>query len=227
MSAPRVRRVLMWLGVAPALVALALVLKVGTMVYLNHSGRDDLAAGRLVPAADAFAQTERFNLLEPWVAHYDAGTVLFRQAEYAQARDRFETALRSVPAAQECRVRINLALTQEALGDAALADGDPVAAREAWTEGIDALAATGCADPTASALERTAAGVVERLRGKLATTSPSTDLPPTSPPVTADELDRRNQRAQEQRHRDQQHHQDEADQDQGQDQPSEAPDYQW
>ena len=221
----RLRRVLMWLGLAPALVALALMLKVGSMLYLNHSGRDDLAAGRLEPAAAAFDQTQRFNLIEPWVAPYDLGTALYRQAEYAQARDRFEAALRTVPAAEECRVRINLALAQEALGDAALADGDPAAARKAWTEGLDTLQATGCAGPTpTSDRERTAAGVAERVRGKLSTTSAPTQTTPAPAPVAADDLDRRNQRAQEQRHR-KERRQDQAEQDPGR--PGEAPDYQW
>jgi hypothetical protein len=192
----------MVLGLVPLLLSLALTLKVGTMLQLNHAGRHDLAAGHYADAADSFDATRFANAFEPWVATYDAGTALYLKGEFAEARDRLRRSLADVPAQQECRVRINLALTDEAMGDAAVADGDVAAARTAWEEGRAVLAANDCTSPTGDQ-GRTAATIDTRLAGKVAATPGDTEestVPPPDP-TTAQSLERRNERAAQVRQR--------------------------
>lgn len=140
----RRRRILFLIGLLPLGLALLLVLKVATMLYLNSTGRDDYAGNRLAAAAGAFETTLLGNVLESWVAPYDLGTTHYRQGDFDQARERLEEALALAPPPEQCRVRINLALADEALGDAALADGEVATARSRWRLARDVLAAGGC-----------------------------------------------------------------------------------
>jgi tetratricopeptide (TPR) repeat protein len=167
----RVRRALFVLGLLPLSLALLLVLKVAIMLHLNSRGRDDYGAGRYTGAAAAFESTLFVNVLESWVAPYDLGTARYRQGEFASARAQLEDALALAPAAEECRVRINLALADEALGDAAVADGDVSTARADWAAGHAVLTQGGClveGDDASDSSSGTGAG-------DPAKTSPDTD----------------------------------------------------
>ena len=114
------------------------------MLHLNSDGRDAYEAGDFTSAAAAFESTLTGNVLERWVAPYDLGTAEYRQDDFGAARRHLEEALALAPAEEECRVRINLALADEALGDAAVADGDVTSARDHWATGRAVLAEGGC-----------------------------------------------------------------------------------
>ena len=196
------RRLLFALGLVPALAALLLVLKVATMLQLNASGREHFAGGRYADAASVFDTTLLANVLEGWVAPYDLGTARFQQEDYLRAREALREALRLAPAAEECRVRTNLSLTEEALGDAAVADGDVAGARTSWVAAQQALADGGCAPPPS---------LGRRLEEKVASAAPSPAAPAEPPSSDATSLDERNAEAERRRERQQQRREDRQD----------------
>jgi tetratricopeptide (TPR) repeat protein len=210
----RWRRRLLWLGLLPLLVALAFTGKVTSMLLLEWQGHSSYDGGEFGDARESFAANLTLNVLESWVAPYDEGTARYRLGDASGAVRSLEDALDQAPEEEQCRVRINLALAQEAVGDAALAGGRADVARSAWTTALATLAEGFClvvagddqrarsADPAAAAVDQAgAARVVDaRLREKLAT--PEDQATPTPPSSTRDEqLERRNERGQEQRDR--------------------------
>ncbi|UMG93450.1 hypothetical protein [Nocardioides sp. TF02-7] len=164
------RRVLLLLGVLPALLAVAFAVKVGVMLDHDRDGRGLFGDGDHAAAAAEFGANDRLNLLEPWVARFDEGAALHADGRPEEAIGRYEAALADVPVEEECTVRINLALAHETLGDAAAADEQGAAtAAEHWQAGIDVLAEGGCPEESGRGEEQTAdaAEVDRRLREKL------------------------------------------------------------
>lgn len=100
----RRRRLLLW-SALPVLPALALAARLLAAAWFGGQ------------AAAAFA-----NFLEPHKAPFAAGDALVLRGDYPGARAAFETALAGAPPEDECRVRVNLALSIERLGDAAAAN---------------------------------------------------------------------------------------------------------
>jgi len=74
-----------------------------------------------------------------------------------------------VPPKQECNVRINLSLADEAIGDAAADAGSLAEAKDAWQAGIDALDGGDCPHHAGLGQQQShdAAGVRQRLEQKL------------------------------------------------------------
>jgi tetratricopeptide (TPR) repeat protein len=169
-SKRRMRLVLVLAGVVPALLAFGLLLKVGVMMTHDRDGREEFDDEAYTAAAEEFAANDRLNWFEPWISPFDEGAALHADERYDAAVERYREALDSVPAAEECTVRINLALAHEALGDIALAPPeDSEEARAQWQEGIDVLAEGECPTDSGRGEEQTeqAAAVDQRLRDKL------------------------------------------------------------
>lgn len=168
---PLARRRAVWMvvGALPALIALAVVLRIGLMLHDNAAGRDAFDRGNDTAAIDSFADTRSFNLFQPWIAPFDEGTAHHADGDYAEALRSYGAALEVVPRREECTVRINAALAHEALGDAAAEGGDTAGARTEYQRGIDVLAAGKC--PTEAGRgqqQRDDAGSTDqRLRQKL------------------------------------------------------------
>ena len=101
-----------------------------------------------MPRDREFAVNATLNLMERWVAPYDAGIARYRLTDFAGAVDSFQDALATVPTEHACEVRINLALSQESVGDAAMAGGEAATAGDAWRAGVATLARGGCLDAT-------------------------------------------------------------------------------
>ncbi len=174
----RVRRALVLLGLVPFLLALGFAFKVAVMLGHDRDGRAALEATDPLTARAEFAANARFNVLESWVAPYDEGVARFQLGDHAGAVTFFSTALPLAPVDEVCRVRVNLALSHEALGDAALATaqgqtGDALrkaqdTARDAWARGREVLAPDDCLTGSAQQPRDPVAGSVdERLAGKL------------------------------------------------------------
>ncbi len=144
----RWRRRLLLLGLLPLLLALAFAAKVAVMLVHDDAGRTAYAAEGYADARGSFAANATLNHLEPWVSPYDEGTARYRLGDFAGAVGAFTTALATVPPEEECRVRINLGLAHESVGDAAVAGGDREAARRSWRAGARALADGGCLELT-------------------------------------------------------------------------------
>jgi tetratricopeptide (TPR) repeat protein len=140
----RTRRRLLLAGLPFALVALALQWKVAGMFDHDRDGRAFYAAGAFDDAQEAFASNRSLNLMEAWISPYDDGTAQYRLADFSGAVRSLEVALASAPKEEECRVRINLALAHEAVGDEAAASDDPATGRAEWQQALDVLKKGGC-----------------------------------------------------------------------------------
>jgi len=138
------RRLLYLIGLVPLLVALAFTVKVTTMRHHDGAGLGAWKSGNGAKALEQYSANKSLNLLQPWLAPFDAGDAAFLLGDYPRARKLFFAALDSVPHKQECTVRINLALTDEAIGDAASEAGSLDDAKDAWQAGIDALDGGDC-----------------------------------------------------------------------------------
>lgn len=167
----RLRRALWRAGIVPGVLVLVVLGKVLVMMSHDEEGRAAFTDTRFVQAAEEFAENRTWNWFEPWVAPFDEGAARHANEQYDVAVDHYATALETVPAIEECTVRINLALAHEALGDRA-ANTSPPNRNEAtaqWRAGIQALAEGDCPRESGRGPEQTedAAEVDQRLRQKL------------------------------------------------------------
>ena len=112
-------------------------------------GRAAYDAGEHVEAARRYAYQQRWTdpAVEPWKAWFNAGTAELRGAEHFRATEALRGALSRVPAgtpdvsgtSAECRVRTNLSLALEGLGDDSRAAADPAMAERYYTEAMDVI----------------------------------------------------------------------------------------
>lgn len=192
---PSRRRLL--LGSLPlCLVLLGFAGKVAVMERANSEGRLAYAAGDFAASRDAFDRNHPVNVLERWVAPFNSGAAGHRAGDYGGAVDDFTQAVRTVPHARECTVRINLAMSQERIGDLAVTAHDLVGARTAYQAGRLALLDGHC--PTAAgegAAQTRAARVLDaelvRKLSELPRQPTTTPTPTPSPsPTRSSEQDR-------------------------------------
>lgn len=170
----RRRRILMLAGILPALLVLALTLKVALMLQTNGSGREAFADEDYDGAAVVFADNQRLNWFESWIAAFNEGAGLQADGAWPDAITAYEAALEDVPDRDECTVRINLALVHEAVGDALQEDGNTDKAITSWKTGSKVLAAGECPTDSGRGEEQTehAATLDERLRNKVQQNQP-------------------------------------------------------
>ena len=194
--AARRNQLFLW-GLLPALVLLLLAGRVGLLLRADAAGRAAYASGEYGAAQGRFEANRSLNVLEPWKAPFNAGTALYRDEELAAAVDAFEAALDAGPGRDECTVRINLALTHEAIGDAAAEADDEPASRDAWTAGREVLAAGDCPTDAGRGPEQStvAATVDARLADELGDPPPEQQQPedegegPAAGPRAAEEAE--------------------------------------
>ena len=148
----RRRRLLVW-SALPALLVLCLSAKLLSVGILADTAARSFAAGDSSNVADAAAGLRIANFIEPHKAPFAEGDGLFLAGDFAAARQRFEEALSLAGTADECVVRVNLALTIERLGDAQAKAEDPTAAARLFAEGVAVVEAApeGCFDAGADA----------------------------------------------------------------------------
>jgi hypothetical protein len=119
--------------------------------------------------AEAAAGLRFANFTEPHKAPFAEGDGLFLAGDYAGARRSFEEALDLAGQADQCAVRVNLALSIERLGDAKASAGDPAAAGRLFAEALAVVEAApdGCFNPGAEAgggVDSTEAGTADKLK---------------------------------------------------------------
>lgn len=119
-SRRRRRRLALWSAV-PAIGALAVAAKLLSVGFLGASVAGAFEAGNATDAGTAAAWLNMANILEPHKAPFAAGDARVLAGDFAGARSDFEAALAAQPGTDECAVRVNLALSIEKLGDAAVA----------------------------------------------------------------------------------------------------------
>lgn len=193
------RRRLLLAGVLPALAAAALTLEAAVVLHHDAEGRGALDDGAPARAVEAYAANRTLNVLEPWVAPYDEATARFRAGDPAGAVRGYTDALPLAPAAQECRVRTDLALAHGAAG--------------APVRGVRALA--DCPATDGRAAEALAALEEQAAAEAAADSDEQAEAPPEAPPgsdgrqgagqqeqaARQGELRERNDRGQERRQR--------------------------
>ena len=181
------RRALYVVAALPS--ALMLLVSLRTAVLLHQDGQGQAAydAAAFPSARDDFADNRLLNPVERWVAPFNEGDARFRLRDYPGAVAAFGAALVVVPEVHECAVRLNLALSHEAVGDGVLAEGDRGGAEASWQRGLEALA--GCSgavgDPQAEASNTVEARLVQKLGDR-----PDPPDPPEVPPADEETLDK-------------------------------------
>lgn len=196
---PRIQRrnQLLALGAIPAVVALLLLLDVVLQLQANHEGRSAYHDKAYADAEQAFLDASGVGLPEGWVAPFNAGAAAYQDGQYADAAGHFEAALDDVPDDRECTVRVNLALSHEALGDQLRKQGKPQQSLEQFHVGRTALDAGGCADGEGQSVDdRLAARILAADRSP---TDPNAELTPEEKLAKLEEL---NDRAGEEKQRD-------------------------
>lgn len=145
----RRRRKLLLSSAPAALAVVVLALKLLSLpisagqaqdAYAGGSGADTLRAGQAMGV---------LNMVERWKAPFAQGDGHVLQGDFAKAREAFVAALDLVPANESCKVRVNLVLTLEKLGEAKDKAGDPASARALYAQGSDVIAQApgGCFEP--------------------------------------------------------------------------------
>lgn len=183
----RWRRRLLLAGLGPLLVAFAFATEVALTYHHAATGRDALRARDPDAARTAYAANARVNVLEAWVAPYDEGVAGYEQGDPDDAARLFAEALRLAPDDQQCRVRTNLALALESVGDATVRDEVGEALRR-WSDARASL------DPCLDAPDadpRDAAGLTAidaRIAAKIAAQTASPD-PADARPVKGRDAD--------------------------------------
>lgn len=139
----RRRNRLLLAGLLPSFVTLAVALALLLTLHRNDTGLASYRDGEFAGARADFSANRWFAAVEPWVAPFNEGDAHYFLGEYESAVEDFRAALLVVPVEYECRVRLNIALARERIGDAA---PDPTSARaeKAWRDARDALAAGDC-----------------------------------------------------------------------------------
>jgi len=129
-NARRRRRLALW-SAPPALLALAVAAKLLSVGVLGASAGQAFDAGDQERLDSASSWLLVANILEPHKAHFALGDAHVVSGDYAAARKDFESALAAGAGVDECKVRVNLVLSIEKLGDSA---GEPQAAAELFKE---------------------------------------------------------------------------------------------
>ncbi|MEO8284176.1 MAG: hypothetical protein ABI568_12370 [Pseudarthrobacter sp.] len=145
------RRRLLWWSLLPVVLVLCLAAKLLSVGVLGGKAGNAFDAGDSGAVADAAAGLRIANFTEPHKAPFAEGDGLFLAGDYAGARSSFEEALWLAGQADECVIRVNLALSIERLGDAKATAGDPTAAGLLFAEGLAVVEAApdGCSGPRA------------------------------------------------------------------------------
>lgn len=200
----RVVRRAIAIGAIPVLlVALAVVAKVFSMYSFAYQSSAAYAAEDYAGTTQAARGQEPFNVFEPYKAPFNVGVGLTSSGDLAGGRAAFEQALALASGLEQCAVRVNLAITIERTGDAALAEGDQAAAREAWSEALLVMqeAPEGCRSPEANELtpdpdqnltdtmDEEVRRLLEKLRENTTPPPPEPEEPDDSEPLEEDEIE--------------------------------------
>jgi hypothetical protein len=131
------------------------------------------------------------NIVEQFRAPFAIGDAHVLTGSFEQARPWFEAAFEQVPRGglDECKVRVNLGLTYEALGDAAKAKERPTEAQQFYEKGIET---TSQRPPLCDAPEGEQTGeqlqqAQQRMEDKNAEPQPDGETPPEQPGDTPGE----------------------------------------
>ncbi|MGP9501707.1 tetratricopeptide repeat protein [Specibacter sp. AOP5-B1-6] len=136
----RRRRRLLWGSSPVVLISVVVAVKLLSLPLsagLAGTAYDGGDADGTVRAAQAMGT---LNVVERYKAHFALGDGHVLRGDFEQARQEFSRALDLVPANESCKVRVNLVLSLEKLGDAQEKAGDPASAKELFSQGSEVVA---------------------------------------------------------------------------------------
>ncbi|MGA7203023.1 MAG: hypothetical protein WBX27_00165 [Specibacter sp.] len=142
------RRMLLW-SAPVVLPALVLACKLLSLPLFAGQAATAFAADNGAGTIRSAQGMGAMNLVEPWKAHFARGDGHALAGDYAGAKADFATSLTLVSGPEACKVRVNLVLSLEKLGDAAEKAGDAASAVALFKEGagVVAQAPPGCFAP--------------------------------------------------------------------------------
>ncbi|ABY25164.1 tetratricopeptide repeat domain protein [Renibacterium salmoninarum ATCC 33209] len=209
----RRRKLIFWL-LPFAIIALLVAAKLFSVqiasVQANSAFLKNDAAG--VHAAAGVLKV--VNVIEPYKAWFNDGDGYVLSGDFASARTQFEQALSLASADESCKVRVNLVLTLEKLGDAKQASADPTAAKALYDGGVKiaADAPQGCFQKGSNGKQQGEGEKLQDSKGRLEEKSkgsqaqgqpnqtPGDQSPsPSSDSSKLDQLNKQNQGAQQDR----------------------------
>jgi hypothetical protein len=144
----RRKRLLLWSSPV-ILLALPMAGKLLSLPILAGAADSSFAEGSSEGVVRAAQGLDTANFVEPWKAHFALGDGHVLGGNFAAARNEFAEALELRPGPEECKVRLNLVLTLEHLGDAQAKAGDTPSALDFYRQGTQVVTAAprGCFAP--------------------------------------------------------------------------------
>lgn len=186
----RLRRRLLLLSAIPVLLAVALAVKLISVVVLGNSAQEHFAAGDIGALRDDVSMLKVLNVVQPANAHIAAGGLAVLEDRLDDADVEFTSALSHTDAAQSCPVRVNLQLVRERQGDIDAWEARLDQARERYESALTVIAdapescfaGNADPDPQRKAVRQDAQARVLAKIQSLGTVAP---LAPPSPPPPA------------------------------------------
>lgn len=142
------RRRLILFSVLPALLVLAVAVKLLMMVSYGSYARSDFGKYDAPGLAQDVRKLKSINVIDSYKPYFAEGDRYVLEGKLAEARGEFTTSLSLVDPEDSCPVRINLEVVLEALGDLKSADKHRDQAKPLWQEALKVVqeAPGGCFD---------------------------------------------------------------------------------
>jgi len=165
--ARRRRRAKYLLWSLPVLVALVYVaVRLIGLSVVNQTALDLYDSGAYDASEEVSTSLLDQTVVEPYLPWFNRGDAKAAKEQYTDAIDDFERALELAPAARQCDVRVNLALSWEKLGDIYSAAGFPDGAKQLYEASLAVISeGEDCVPPEPAALDLAEAG--PRVQAKL------------------------------------------------------------
>lgn len=189
----RLRRRLLIGSALPALVAVAVAVKLISMVVAGSAAQRNFAAGRADAMGTDVAVLQMFDVVEPAVTAFAAGSQAVLDQRLDVADRYFTDAWARTAADESCAVRINVTLVRERRGDIDAWEARIDAARDRYESALSVIAdaPAGCfagnddADSQRRAVRADAAARITAKIAALGSVAPLRPPVPMSPPAAA------------------------------------------
>jgi uncharacterized membrane protein YgcG len=130
------RRRLILFSVLPAVVLVAIAVKLVTMVVYGYSARSHYLSYDSYGLADDVQMLKSLNVIDSYKPYFAEGDRYLLEGKLADAESEFKKSLSLVNQKRSCPVRINLEVVLETLGDLRNADKHRDEAKPFWTEAL-------------------------------------------------------------------------------------------
>ena len=181
------RKLVVW-SLPVVMVLLLVALKLLTMVAFGNQARTAYAAGNITGVQQAGERLGFLNVIEPHKAPFALGDAQVLTGDWDAARARFEEALEVAPTdgLEACQVRVNLVLSLEKLGDAAMAASGLDAAKPFYdrVQAVVGAAPQGCFQPQGEGTGQELNDAKGRAQEKSTPPQDGQDPPPGQDPQT-------------------------------------------